>query len=104
MKQELSAHLPNGLAVIAGVSATTTGVMGWLNYYAAGIGVIFTVLTFFAWLFFQIRHDKKLAQVDENKRQIELIQAQTTKNFDRIEGVLKQVVSEIKKSNSDKQG
>ena len=70
MKQEISNHLATGLAATAGASATATGLIGFFDIYAAGIGAIFTILTFVTWVFFQLRHDKKLSLADSNQDKI----------------------------------
>lgn len=59
-----------GLAATTGVSAIATGVMKFFDFYAAGIGAMFTILTFMTWVFFQLRNDKKLSLADANQDKI----------------------------------
>ncbi len=101
MKQEISSHLVTGLGAATGVSAITTAIMKFFDFYAAGIGAMFTILTFLTWVFFQLRHDKKLSLADENKIQIGRVEAQLTNNIVRVEIMLNTLINEVKKLNKD---
>ncbi len=101
MKQEISSHLVTGLAATTGVSAITTAIMKFFDSNAAGIGAMFTILTFVTWVFFQLRHDKKLSLADENKIQIGRVEAQLTNNIVRVEIMLNTLINEVKKLNKD---
>ena len=101
MKQEISSHLVTGLAATTGVSAIVTTIMKFFDFYAAGIGAMFTILTFITWVFFQLRHDKKLSLADENKIQIGRVEAQLTNNIERVETILHTLIDEVKKINKD---
>jgi len=101
VKQEISSHLVTGLAATTGVSAITTAIMKFFDSNAAGIGAMFTILTFVTWVFFQLRHDKKLSLADENKIQIGRVEAQLTNNIVRVEIMLNTLINEVKKLNKD---
>jgi len=99
VKQEISSHLVTGLAATTGVSAITTAIMKFFDSNAAGIGAMFTILTFVTWVFFQLRHDKKLSLADENKIQISRVEAQLTDNIERVETIMNTLIDEVKKIN-----
>lgn len=109
MKQEISNHLANGLGAAAGGSAIATGVMGFFSYYAAGIGAIFTILTFITWVFFQLRHDKKLSLADSNQDKITSLSSEfeehkkdTVIEFANVNKGIFEILSKL--NESDKQG
>lgn len=108
MKQEISNHLVTGLAATTGVSAITTGVMKFFDFYAAGIGAMFTILTFITWVFFQLRNDKKLSLADDNQNKItslsndfESHKQDTKTEFVKVNKGLQDIINLI---NLDKQG
>ena len=108
MKQEISNHLVTGLAVTAGGSGIATGIMGFFGHYAAGIGAIFTILTFFTWLYFQLRNDKKLSLADSNQHEISSLsidfeshKKDTKTEFCKVNKGLQDILNLIKQ---DKQG
>lgn len=110
IKQEMSNHLANGLGATAGASGVATGFMGFFDSYAAGIGAIFTILTFVTWVFFQLRHDKKLSLADVNKDEIESLsidfeshKQDTKKEFEKISNKVDSGIESII-SKLDKQG
>lgn len=80
-----------GLAATAGASGIATAVMKFFDFYAAGIGAMFTILTFVAWVFFQLRNDKKLSLADSNQDKIndlstdfELHKQDTRQEFEKM--------------------
>ena len=91
--------MATGGATLATSSGIVTSYLGWLGHYAAGIGVVCTIVFGLIYCVFHVLAYKKLSLADENKRQIKLIEAKMANNIDRIEGALKDVVSEIKKQN-----
>lgn len=79
----MSNHFQTGLMATAGASGIATSIMGWFGHYAAGIGAIFTILTFFTWLFFLLRRDKQLSQAGKNKLEITKLKKQLSELSDR---------------------
>ena len=75
MNQEEWTALVSGSKWIVGASGILTAMMKFFDHYAAGIGAIFTILTFFTWLYFQRRADKKLTQTDKNEARIIVTEA-----------------------------
>ena len=77
----------NGFGVAAIVSAALTAVMGWFDYYAAGIGAIFTILTFFTWLYFQFKNERKLDLSEENRQGLKDLKADIKCILDQLEKI-----------------
>ncbi len=96
MKNEILTQSVNGLGAIAAASGIATMVMKFFDYYAAGIGAVFTIATFFTWLVFQFRNDKKLALADENKQELKEFKVDTAKEFKKINTGIESILEEIK--------
>lgn len=105
MKQETLKLLENNSAALTigtGVTTSVTKELGWLEYldfHAAGIGVLLTVFFGVGYLIFHYLSLKKQSLADENKRQIELIKAKQARDMDSVKGILKSIESEMIKSN-----
>ena len=96
MSNEILTQSANGLGAIAVASGVATMVMKFFDYYAAGIGAMFTIATFFTWLVFQLRNDKKLALADQNHQELQDFKEHTTKEFKKINVGIKSILDEIK--------
>ena len=70
MNQEEWTALVSGSKWIVGASGILTAMMKFFDHYAAGIGAIFTILTFFTWLYFQRRADKNISLSNKNESRI----------------------------------
>lgn len=71
MKQELSKHLADGATTLAVSTGATSSVLGYINHYAAGIGVLCTIFFGLIGSFFYYITWKKSTLADQNKADIE---------------------------------
>ena len=70
MNQDSWTVFLSGAKWISGVSGLTVVIMKFFDFYAAGIGAIVSILTFFTWLYFQRRADKNISLSNKNESRI----------------------------------
>ena len=96
MKQETAKHLADGVGALAASSGILTSWLGYLNHYAAGIGVICTVFFGCIYATFHYLSFKKLCQADDNKEQIQRLEAMQKENIKSIVDELHEIKNKIK--------
>ncbi len=103
MKQEIGRHLADGATTLAVSTGAISSWLGYVNHYAAGIGVLCTIFFGFVGLIFYYITWKKTTLADENKKDlVELSSAfeehktETREEFGKLNNGINSILSRMK--------